>query len=99
VVLPLLSQTGLFWQVLLARFMLGKHLGSTQVGGVLLVVAGVVMAAWPAKGAGSVLANVSGSGPHPFSFPFSAVGGHGPVIMLLPASLHPTRPTLKFIDP
>ena len=57
--LPLLSQTGLLWQVLLARFMLGKQLGCAQIGGVALVVAGVALAAWPAKGAGSVLANVS----------------------------------------
>jgi len=31
----------------------------SQVGGVLLVVAGVGLAAWPGKGGGSVLANVS----------------------------------------
>lgn len=58
VVLPLLSQTSLFWQVTLARFMLGKRLSGMQVVGVLTVVSGVILAAWPAKGAGSVLANV-----------------------------------------
>lgn len=62
VVLPLLSQTVVFWQVLLARFMLRKQLGRTQLAGVLLVVVGVILAAWPSKGAGSVLANVSGWG-------------------------------------
>lgn len=60
VVLPLLSQTVMFWQVLLARFMLRKHLGGAQLAGVALVVAGVVTAAWPSRTAGSVFQHVSG---------------------------------------
>lgn len=47
VVLPLLSQTVLFWQVLLATTVLGKRLGGLQIGGVTLVVLGVALAAWP----------------------------------------------------
>ena len=59
VVLPLLSQTVLFWQVLLAHTLLKKRLGGVQVGGVGLVVTGVALAAWPSSKTTSILANVS----------------------------------------
>lgn len=62
VVLPLLGQTVLFWQVLLAVTILGKRLGLSQIIGVTLVVSGVALAAWPstaAAAAPSILANVN----------------------------------------
>ena len=66
VVLPLLSQTVLFWQVLLATTVLGKRLGTMQIGGVALVVIGVALAAWPgSSGAGGAFANSILSGVNP----------------------------------
>jgi len=47
VVLPLLGQTVLFWQVLFAITILRKRLGLSQIIGVTLVVSGVGLAAWP----------------------------------------------------
>lgn len=58
VVLPLLSQTILLWQVLLAVTLLRKRLGAAQLLGVTLVCAGVCLAAWPAGG-GSPLAGIN----------------------------------------
>lgn len=58
VVLPLLSQTVLFWQVALALTVLRKRLSSAQVAGVVAVVAGVALAAWPSTG-GHILDGVS----------------------------------------
>ncbi|PRW20703.1 TVP38 TMEM64 family membrane slr0305 isoform A [Chlorella sorokiniana] len=74
VVLPLLGQTILIWQVLLATLVLKKRLGAPQFLGVGLVLAGVCLAAWPADPAGSPLAGV-----HPV-FPMIYVFS-----MLLPA--------------
>jgi drug/metabolite transporter (DMT)-like permease len=62
VVLPLLGQTVLFWQVLLAITILGKRLGWSQIIGVTLVVSGVALAAWPSTAtaaAPSILANIN----------------------------------------
>ncbi|PSC68097.1 CRT (chloroquine-resistance transporter)-like transporter [Micractinium conductrix] len=58
VVLPLLSQTILLWQVLLAVTLLRKRLGAAQLLGVVLVMGGVCLAAWPAGG-GSPLTGIS----------------------------------------
>lgn len=58
VVLPLLSQTILLWQVLLAVTLLRKRLGAAQLLGVTLVCTGVCLAAWPAGG-GSPLSGIS----------------------------------------
>jgi len=58
VVLPLLSQTFMFWQVLFAYVLLRKRLSWVQLAGVSLAVAGVSLAAWPGGGA-SPLANVN----------------------------------------
>ena len=55
VVLPLLGQTVLFWQVLLAVFLLKKKLGWSQIIGVTLVVSGVALAAWPSSSSSSVV--------------------------------------------
>jgi drug/metabolite transporter (DMT)-like permease len=62
VVLPLLGQTVLFWQVFLAIFILKKRLGWSQIWGVTLVVSGVALAAWPSTAtaaAPSILANIN----------------------------------------
>jgi len=62
VVLPLLGQTVLFWQVLLAVTILRKRLGWSQIVGVTLVVAGVALAAWPSTAtaaAPSILSKVN----------------------------------------
>lgn len=53
VVLPLLAQSILVWQVLLAVFVLKKRLGAAQYVGVSLVGAGVCLAAWPGGGGGA----------------------------------------------
>ncbi|CAL5218945.1 g696 [Coccomyxa viridis] len=58
VVLPLLQQSLLIWQVTLAYLVLNKRLDSVQIAGALLVVAGVVTAAWPNQGA-SVFTEIS----------------------------------------
>ncbi|CAK0779329.1 hypothetical protein CVIRNUC_004745 [Coccomyxa viridis] len=58
VVLPLLQQSLLIWQVTLAYLVLNKRLDSVQIAGALLVVAGVVTAAWPSQGA-SVFTEIS----------------------------------------
>jgi len=47
VILPLIGQTTLVWQVLLSRFYLRKRLTFPQVLGVLTVIMGVVVAVWP----------------------------------------------------
>lgn len=49
VVLPLLSQSILLWQVLLANLS-HKQLSLSQYVGVLLVMCGVCLAAWPQAG-------------------------------------------------
>lgn len=59
IVLPLLSQTVLFWQVLLAYVVLGKRLQPAQIVGVSAVVVGVVLAAWPSASAPSFFGHVS----------------------------------------
>ncbi|KAL6767274.1 hypothetical protein ACKKBG_A39320 [Auxenochlorella protothecoides x Auxenochlorella symbiontica] len=58
VVLPLLGQTVLFWQVFFALTLLKKRLSTVQMLGVALVVLGVSAAAWPSNGS-SPLANVN----------------------------------------
>lgn len=59
VVLPLLSQTLLLWQVLLGRVLLRKRLSGAQLAGCAAVVAGVCLAAWPTPGAASPVAGVA----------------------------------------
>ena len=51
IVIPLLGQMVLFWQVLLALTVLKRRLSRAQVFGVALVLAGVSAAAWPSGGA------------------------------------------------
>lgn len=58
VLLPLLGQSILLWQVALGRLVLRKRLGVAQVAGTGLVLAGVCLAAWP-SGGGSPLAGSS----------------------------------------
>lgn len=58
VVLPLLAQTILLWQVLLAVTVLRKRLSVSQVLGVGLVMGGVCLAAWP-QGGGSPLDGIN----------------------------------------
>lgn len=47
VLLPILSQAVLFYQVLFAVGLQGKRLAFSQVFGVIFVIAGVITAAWP----------------------------------------------------
>jgi len=54
VVLPLLSQTAILWQVVLGRILLGKRLVAAQILGVLCVVGGVVVVAWPSQGSSAL---------------------------------------------
>jgi drug/metabolite transporter (DMT)-like permease len=56
VVLPLLSQSVLVWQVALGYLVLRRRLGAVQLCGVAAVVGGVALAAWPAAPASSPLA-------------------------------------------
>ena len=58
VVLPLLNQTILLWQVLLGSVVLGQRYSPVQLFGILLVVAGVAKAAWPSGAGGSILGQV-----------------------------------------
>ena len=59
VVLPLLNQTILLWQVLLGSVFLGQRYSPVQLFGILLVVAGVAKAAWPSGAGGSILGQVT----------------------------------------
>ncbi|KAK9915593.1 hypothetical protein WJX75_001294 [Coccomyxa subellipsoidea] len=59
VVLPLLQQTLLVWQVLLAYLILNKRLDATQIAGAGVVIAGVLTAAWPSEGSSSVFSEIS----------------------------------------
>eukprot|EP00887_Chlorella_sp_A99_P005100 scaffold25.g5100.t1 len=52
VVLPLLSQTVLFWQVLLGYLLLGKTLAAPQLLGCAAVMGGVCLASWPGASGG-----------------------------------------------
>lgn len=47
VVLPLLAQSSLLWQITFAYTILGKKLAKVQILGGLLTVVGVCTAAWP----------------------------------------------------
>lgn len=58
VMLPVLGQSIIFWQVLLATFVLGKRLDASQLSGVGLVAGGVILAAWPS---GNAMASSGGS--------------------------------------
>ncbi len=58
VVLPLLQQSMLLWQVGLAYLVLNKRLAPVQIGGALLVIAGVLTAAWPADGGSNIFTEV-----------------------------------------
>lgn len=59
VLLPLLSQTILFWQVLLAYLVLGKSLGGSQLLGMAFVMLGVSIAGIPAHGGAALLDGVN----------------------------------------
>ena len=54
VVLPLLAQTIVLWQVLLAVTILKKRLVFAQGAGVVMVVAGVALAAWPGSSSSAI---------------------------------------------
>ena len=58
VVLPLLQQSLLLWQVLVGYVLLGKRYAAIQIAGVLLVVSGVAKAAWPSGTGASVFSQV-----------------------------------------
>ena len=58
VVLPLLQQSVMFFNLGLSRFVLKKELKWEQIAGACLVVAGVIAAAWPSETGGSVFAQV-----------------------------------------
>lgn len=49
VVLPLVGQTAILWQVLFAQTLLQKRFSLTQYLGVLAVVGGVLIVGWPSK--------------------------------------------------
>lgn len=59
VVLPLLQQTLLVWQVLLAYLILNKRLEPKQIAGAGIVIAGVLTAAWPSEGNSSVFSEIA----------------------------------------
>lgn len=59
VLLPLLSQTILFWQVLLAYVVLGKKLSGNQLLGMAFVMLGVSIAGIPAHGGAALLDGVN----------------------------------------
>ena len=58
VVLPLLQQSVMFFNLGLSYFVLKKDLKWEQIGGACLVVAGVLAAAWPSDSGPSVFAQV-----------------------------------------
>ena len=58
VVLPLLQQSVMFFNLGLSRFVLKKDLKWEQIAGAMLVVAGVIAAAWPSESGGGVFAKV-----------------------------------------
>jgi uncharacterized membrane protein len=60
ILLPILAQTAILWQVVLAKVVLKKKLGWSQLIGVALVGIGVVAAAWPSSGklSASILSGV-----------------------------------------
>jgi drug/metabolite transporter (DMT)-like permease len=60
ILLPILAQTAILWQVVLAKVVLKKKLGWSQLIGVALVGMGVVAAAWPSSGklSASILSGV-----------------------------------------
>lgn len=55
VLLPILSQSFLFWQLTFSRIVLGKKFSFPQICGVALVMIGVGFAALPGSGAGGSL--------------------------------------------
>ncbi|KAK9843738.1 hypothetical protein WJX81_004492 [Elliptochloris bilobata] len=59
VVLPLLQQTILLWQVSLGYLVLGKRLTPAEMAGAALVIAGVCTAAWPSGDGPSVFTQLS----------------------------------------
>ncbi|KAK9789740.1 hypothetical protein WJX73_001036 [Symbiochloris irregularis] len=59
VVLPLLSQSMMFWQIALGRVVLNKRLKQAELVGAAAVVGGVVCAAWPSHAGGSILAQTN----------------------------------------
>eukprot|EP00884_Botryococcus_braunii_P005382 jgi/Botrbrau1/14845/Bobra.0278s0015.1 len=58
VVLPLLAQSSLIWQIGFASTILGKKLAKVQVLGGLLTIIGVCIAAWPSGNGNSVFSDV-----------------------------------------
>jgi len=58
VVLPLLNQTILLWQVALGSLFHGQRYSPIQLFGIFLVVGGVAKAAWPSGAGGSILGQV-----------------------------------------
>jgi len=58
VVLPLLNQTILLWQVALGSLFQGQRYSHVQLFGIILVVSGVAKAAWPSSAGGSILGQV-----------------------------------------
>lgn len=91
VMLPLLGQSIIFWQVLLAIFILGKKLGVSQLGGVGLVVSGVIMAAWPSGH--SVAASTSNAMAHTAVSAFPGVDLHYASLFVF-ATLFPAIDTI-----
>lgn len=58
VALPLLQQSVMFFNLFLTYTVLHKSLAKEQIAGALLVVAGVVLAAWPSDSGASVFSDV-----------------------------------------
>ena len=74
VVLPLLQQSVMFFNLGLSRFVLKKDLKWEQIAGAMLVVAGVIAAAWPSESGGGVFAQV-----RLLQLPWGcSLGGHDP---------------------
>jgi hypothetical protein len=65
VVLPLLQQSVMFFNLGLSYFVLKKDLKWEQIGGACLVVAGVLAAAWPSDSGTSVFAQARDRLSHP----------------------------------
>lgn len=59
VVIPLLSQTVLIWQIVVGKIVLGRNLPAVQISGALIVIAGVCLAAFPGDEGVSVFSEVS----------------------------------------
>jgi len=59
VVIPLLSQTVLLWQIGVGKVVLGRDLPAVQIGGAVLVIAGVCFASFPGNEGTGIFSEVS----------------------------------------